>query len=502
VVRAAARAVLLCTTVMIAAASPGWSLAGAALRAGLLAAAFVVALLVWSSPADRLGGGADVGGALGTSLGPLVLGLILGAAAGVAVAVAGALADRLEAQRPETGVLLKLAGRLAGLPWLAVTPFALAVAWVLPFGLGAGSTTVLEVVVVGGVVAALVAGAAYDPLRRNDAPAAALAAAAGAGRGVLAGISALVLVETVADRPGLGRLLIEALLTRFTGGGLVAVLLVLGLVGSSLSLVGDVAPAPGVGEEEPASQRWWRLGSVATLGVPVLLLLFSFAVARDATPRFDLGSSLTPPSLLHPLGTDQLGRDLLGQLLVGYRTSLALALGATLLAVVVGGAWGALAARSGGALGDVIVAPAWVIALVPLVPALILLRFRAPSTAIAVLIGLGLLARLALAVRDLAPPDLARDALPRAAAGVFLLCLGVAFVVGTGADAIGVGTLPPTPSLGTVLGESIELAAGNVGGTIFWVAAFSVLTAGPCFFAAWSLLRPLNRGQAWGRLLA
>jgi hypothetical protein len=53
-----------------------------------------------------------------------------------------------------------------------------------------------------------------------------------------------------------------------------------------------------------------------------------------------------------------------------------------------------------------------------------------------------------------------------------------------------------------VLGESIELAAGNVGGTIFWVAALSVLTAGPCLFAAWSLLRPLNRGQAWGRLLA
>lgn len=49
--------------------------------------------------------------------------------------------------------------------------------------------------------------------------------------------------------------------------------------------------------------------------------------------------------------------------MVGYHTSLGLAVGAALLAVVVGGAWGALAAlmaggdERGGTLADVIVAP-------------------------------------------------------------------------------------------------------------------------------------------------
>lgn len=45
----------------------------------------------------------------------------------------------------------------------------------------------------------------------------------------------------------------------------------------------------------------------------------------------------------------------------------------------------------------------------------------------------------------------------RAVVGVFLLCAGAAFVVGIGVDALGVGTLPPSPSLGRLLGDSIAL---------------------------------------------
>jgi peptide/nickel transport system permease protein len=255
-------------------------------------------------------------------------------------------------------------------------------------------------------------------------------------------------------------------------------------------------------------QRWWRRASVASLGLPLLVLLFSFAVARDATPRFDISASLAPPSPLHPLGTNLLGQDLLAQLMIGYRTSLGLALGAALLAAVVGGAWGALAAlvagggEIGGTLADVLVAPAWVIAVLPLLPAVVLLRLRAPGLAIAVAIGLALLARLALAVRDLAPPDLTPATLARGAAGAFLLCLGVAFVAATGADAIGIGTTPPTASLGRLLGDAIPRLFEGGAGMVAWVAWLSLLTAGPCLLAAWSLLRPFNRGQALGRLLA
>ena len=195
--------------------------------------------------------------------------------------------------------------------------------------------------------------------------------------------------------------------------------------------------------------------------------------------------------------------------MTGFRGSLGLALGAALLAVVVGGAWGAAAAWvaartwSGGILADVLVAPAWVLAAMPLLPAVVVLRAGVPELAVAIAIGLALLARLALAVRDLEPPDLTPATLLRAGAGVFLLCAGAAFVVGTGVDALSMGASPPNPSLGLLLGETTaQLLLHSGAGTVVWVALLSILTAGPCLLAAWTLLRPYNSGQAWGRLFA
>ena len=66
---------------------------------------------------------------------------------------------------------------------------------------------------------------------------------------------------------------------------------------------------------------------------------------------------------------------------------------------------------------------------------------------------------------------------------------------------VGAGTPPPSPSLGRLLGDSTALVLQSGAGTVVWVALFSILTAGPCLFVAWTLLRPFNRGQAWGRLL-
>jgi peptide/nickel transport system permease protein len=516
---------------MIAPNSPGLSLARVAIRAGLLLAAFVVALVVWGSVAARQADRAlgshmmtraqvaalqhavasrgfpapNVGAALGPTLVPLVLALLLGAAAGMALAIFGAWADRPDAGQQGAGSVLEVVGRLAELPWVAISPFVPALVWVVLFGIGAGSVGVLEVLVAGGLIATLVANAAYDPLRRGDHVRAALAALGGAGCGVLVGIGALVVIEVAANRPGLGRLLMQTIIGAgfLTIGPIVVAMLVLGLAGSLLSLAGDAGRVRAAGE--PPMERW-PLATLALLGLPVLLLVISFGVAPGGVPRFDIAGAMAPPSPAHLLGTNQLGQDLLAVLMTGYRGSLGLALGSALLAVVVGGAWGAAAARvaartwSGGVLADVLVAPGWVLATMPLLPAVVVLRAGLPDLAVAVAIGVGLLARLALAVRDLEPPDLTPATLVRAGAGVFLLCAGVAFVVGTGVDALGVGTPPPSPSLGRLLGDSAALVLQSGAGTVVWVALFSILTAGPCLFVAWTLLRPFNRGQAWGRL--
>lgn len=57
----------------------------------------------------------------------------------------------------------------------------------------------------------------------------------------------------------------------------------------------------------------------------------------------DLSRQLSPPSSLHPLGTDFYGRDMVSRLLHGGRATLAVAAAAVALAVILGGIAGLLA---------------------------------------------------------------------------------------------------------------------------------------------------------------
>ena len=67
----------------------------------------------------------------------------------------------------------------------------------------------------------------------------------------------------------------------------------------------------------------------------------------------DLAARLSDPSMLHPLGTDILGRDLLARLLYGSRVSLMVGLVATFVSLVIGVAYGAAAGYFGGKVNDV-----------------------------------------------------------------------------------------------------------------------------------------------------
>lgn len=56
------------------------------------------------------------------------------------------------------------------------------------------------------------------------------------------------------------------------------------------------------------------------------------------------------PSFAHPFGTDGVGRDVLSRVLVGAQVSLSLAVGAVLMALILGTAYGAVAGLLGGAV--------------------------------------------------------------------------------------------------------------------------------------------------------
>ncbi|MFF1696141.1 dipeptide/oligopeptide/nickel ABC transporter permease/ATP-binding protein [Streptomyces sp. NPDC058257] len=87
--------------------------------------------------------------------------------------------------------------------------------------------------------------------------------------------------------------------------------------------------------------------AVGVVGVVVLVALFAPLLAPhdplDQQPQVD---GTGHPSGDHWMGQDSLGRDILSRLMYGARWSLAIGLGATLLALIVGAVLGAIAATS------------------------------------------------------------------------------------------------------------------------------------------------------------
>jgi peptide/nickel transport system permease protein len=84
----------------------------------------------------------------------------------------------------------------------------------------------------------------------------------------------------------------------------------------------------------------------------VLLIVVACALGPALAPidpeRIDFLGRLKPPGAAHWLGGDQLGRDVLSRLLVGARSTVPLALAATLLGTAAGAVLGTLSAYLGG----------------------------------------------------------------------------------------------------------------------------------------------------------
>ncbi|MFP4058815.1 MAG: ABC transporter permease [Candidatus Brocadiia bacterium] len=114
----------------------------------------------------------------------------------------------------------------------------------------------------------------------------------------------------------------------------------------------DAEPRPGLSPLRMGLRRL-RANRLAVIGGLYLAVLLVLAVAGPwlcAYPydRVNLPDALMPPSSEHWLGTDSLGRDLLARLLFGARVSLAVGVVATLVSLVIGVSYGAVAGYAGG----------------------------------------------------------------------------------------------------------------------------------------------------------
>jgi peptide/nickel transport system permease protein len=137
-----------------------------------------------------------------------------------------------------------------------------------------------------------------------------------------------------------------------------------------------------VASVSPWAEAWRRFkrhrlayASLWLLGAMVLLVLLGPLFYKVGINDIDFQARLAGPSAKHPMGTDDLGRDIFARMLYGGRISLAVGLAAMLMAITVGVIIGAIAGISRGWVDAALM---WVTDLflsLPQLPLLLLLIF-------------------------------------------------------------------------------------------------------------------------------
>jgi ABC-type dipeptide/oligopeptide/nickel transport system permease subunit len=117
-------------------------------------------------------------------------------------------------------------------------------------------------------------------------------------------------------------------------------------------------------EKRKRSRRWESFKRVtkssnAKIGLFIIILfLLTAAMAPLLAPydpdEQDLSITLQFPSLQHPLGTDEFGRDILSRIVYGARPTFVIVLTATGIGLVVGGGLGLISGYQGGKIDSVI----------------------------------------------------------------------------------------------------------------------------------------------------
>jgi peptide/nickel transport system permease protein len=238
------------------------------------------------------------------------------------------------------------------------------------------------------------------------------------------------------------------------------------------------------------------------VALAALAALIGPVVAPFDPSSQELSHRLAAPSLQHPFGLDELGRDILARVLAGARISFLVGLTVVTVSSVVGTLLGALAGYFGGALDDVISRVIDTLLAFPgLLLAIALVAVLGPSLgnvlfALTVIgwVGYARLVRgqvlkarefeyvqAARALGARTPRILWRHVIPTAIPAVVVqVTLGMAgAIIGEAAlSFLGLGVQPPTPSWGTMLngGRAHILDAPHL--TLFPGLAIALLVLG------------------------
>ncbi len=264
----------------------------------------------------------------------------------------------------------------------------------------------------------------------------------------------------------------------------------------------DAAAAQALAERPTAGRAWrgplrrlLRHGG-ARFGLVVVALVVVMALGADFLSPYDpiaqnSAVGLSPPSLAHPMGTDEFGRDIFSRVIHGARLSLLVAIGAVAISATLGTLLGLLAGYLQGASDMLIMRPMDVLLAFPgLLLALALSAILGTGlTSVILAVGIAGIPNFArivrgavmnvreneyvLAARTVGAPGgriVGRHLLPNVAAPIIVMTtLYVAFAVLTASSLsfLGVGVQPPTPEWGAMTN-----AGRHILRLAWWVSTF------------------------------
>jgi peptide/nickel transport system permease protein len=212
--------------------------------------------------------------------------------------------------------------------------------------------------------------------------------------------------------------------------------------------------------------------------------------------------ALAGPSLHHLFGADQLGRDVFARVASGFRISFIVAVGSILLALLGGVPLGLAAGYFGGVTDGVIMRPMDVLMAFPaLLMAIVVTAVLGTGTAVETL-ALGIVylpvitrvmrastlvvrqelyVQAALARGGSHLHTIVKHVLPNSVGPVIVqasILMGIAILLEAALSFVGLGTQPPTPSLGLMLSDGRDFLAQAPWMMIFPGAAIMLLVLG------------------------
>jgi peptide/nickel transport system permease protein len=216
-------------------------------------------------------------------------------------------------------------------------------------------------------------------------------------------------------------------------------------------------------------------------GILILIYLITALLAPVIFPSnpsaLNLSISLEPPSIANPLGTDELGRSILGRVIYGSRVSLLIAIGVVFVGLLVGVPLGLVSGYYGGKVDfsiqrvtDTMLAfPGFLLALALVAVLGVGLKNTIISVGISMVpIYIRLVRGCTLTVREQTYVEAAkavgtrdriillRHILPNVMIPITIqtsLGMGTAILFAAGLGFLGIGVQPPTPEWGAMLGS-------------------------------------------------